>query len=71
MYIIFQSANYLAQYSKDAKSKKDSAEYASAAWRQIVAKYQVTGAEILNFVMFCCSCLQSQQLQFEACSFTL
>jgi len=49
-----QSANNLAQSQKSGKAddKKKNVEYAAAAWKQIVAKYQVgADAQFLNF--FC------------------
>jgi len=40
---VLQSANNLAQSQKSGKAddKKKNVEYASAAWKQIIAKYQV------------------------------
>jgi len=40
---MFQSANNLAQSQKSGKAddKKKNVEYAAAAWKQIVTKYQV------------------------------
>jgi len=43
---LLQSANNLAQSQKSGKAddKKKNVEYASLAWKQIVAKYQVCSA---------------------------
>jgi len=51
-----QSANNLAQSQKSGKAddKKKNVEYAAAAWKQIVARYQVCAAvaSISTFFIF-------------------
>jgi len=49
---VLQSANNLAQSQKSGKAddKKKNIEYAAAAWKQIVARYQVcTDAHFVHF----------------------
>jgi len=58
---LLQSANNLAQSQKSGKAddKKKNVEYASHAWKQIVAKYQVCtilrSLLFLSFSVFCFS----------------